>query len=83
MDETTIREKLRAFITSELIRDRSYQLSDNEGIITEGLIDSFSLAELGVFVEEEFGVFIPDSDLTVEKMDTLDLMVGRVQSDLK
>jgi acyl carrier protein len=82
MNEETIRRKLREFITRELIRDESYELTDSEGIITEGLMDSFALAEFGVFVEQEFDVYIPDADLTVEKMDTLDQMVARVQRDL-
>ncbi len=59
MDEQTVREKLRAFIVTELIRDDGYALSDDEGIISGGLMDSFSLAELGVYVEEEFDVYIP------------------------
>ena len=82
MDEATIRAKLRDFITRELIRDESYELTNNEGIITEGLMDSFALAEFAVYIEEEFDVYIPDADLTVEKMDTLDQMVARVQRDL-
>lgn len=82
MNEATIREKLRTFITSELIRDRSYPLQDGEPIISGGLMDSFALAELGVYVEDQFDVYIPDPELTVEKMDTLDLMVARVLQDL-
>jgi acyl carrier protein len=81
VDEKTIREKLRAFITRELIRDAEYDLTNTEGIITGGLMDSFSLAEFAVYVEKEFGVYIPDSDLTVAKMDTLDQMVARVLCD--
>jgi acyl carrier protein len=77
-DERTIREQLRAFITRDLIRDPGYDLTDTEGIVTGGLMDSFSLAEFAVYVEKEFGVYIPDSDLTVAKMDTLNQMVGRV-----
>lgn len=77
-DEKTIREKLRAFITRDLIRDPGYDLTDTEGIVTGGLMDSFSLAEFAVYVEKEFGVYIPDSDLTVAKMDTLNQMVTRV-----
>ena len=34
--------------------------------------------KFAVNVEKEFGVYIPDSDLTVAKMDTLNQMVGRV-----
>jgi acyl carrier protein len=73
-----IREKVRKFIVKELIRDVSYQLGDNEEIITKGLMDSFSLAELGVFVEQEFGVYIPDPDLTVDRMNTLNQIVARI-----
>ena len=82
MDEKTVREKLRAFITRELIRDAEYALTDTEGIVTSGLMDSFSLAEFAVYVESEFGVYIPDSDLTVAKIDTLDQMVARVMRGL-
>jgi acyl carrier protein len=77
-----VRERLRAFITADLVRDPTYPLTDTEGIITGGLMDSFALAELAVFAEREFGVYIPDSDLTVAKMDTLDQMVARVMQGL-
>ena len=78
MDEQAVREKLRTFIVTELIRDDGYTLTNDEGIISNGLMDSFSLAELGVYVEEEFDIYIPDSDLTVGKMDTLNQMTARV-----
>ena len=78
MEEAEVREKLRDFIVNELIRDEAYELEDNEGIITGGLMDSFALAEFGVYVEQAFDVYIPDADLTVAKMDTLDQMVARV-----
>jgi acyl carrier protein len=82
MDELAVRDNLRQFITRDLIRDEGYPLEHDEGIITGGLMDSFSLAEFAVYVEGEFGVYIPDADLTVEKMDTLDQMVARVMRDL-
>lgn len=77
-DPQEVRRKLRQYITRELIRDAEYPLGDDEGVITQGLMDSFALAELGVFVEDEFGVYIPDPDLTVSEMNTLDQMVARV-----
>jgi acyl carrier protein len=81
LDEKTVREKLRAYILEDLIRDPDYDLEDDEGIVSGGLIDSFSLAQIGVFAEEEFDVYIPDPDLTVAKMDTLNLMVARIIRD--
>ena len=78
LDQNEVREKLRSFITAELIRDASYALGDDEEIITAGLMDSFALAELGVYVETEFDIYIPDPDLTVDQMNTLNQMVARV-----
>jgi acyl carrier protein len=82
MDETTVRENIRSYIARELIRDESYVIADDEGIITGGLMDSFALAEFAVYVEAEFNVYIPDPDLTVAKMNTLDQMVARVMQGL-
>jgi acyl carrier protein len=78
LDSYIIRDSLRTYITREFIRDESYPLTDDEGIITGGLMDSFALAELAVYVEKQFNVYIPDPDLTVAKMDTLNQIVARV-----
>ena len=78
MDEKQVRESLRDYITREFIQDSDYRLQDDEAIITGGLIDSFALAELAVFIEQAFDVYLPNPELTVEKMDTLDLIVARV-----
>lgn len=74
MERKEIKQHLRDFICRELIRNPDYPLSDDESLITGGLIDSFSLAQFGVFVEKTFGVYIPDSDLTVDNADTLEKM---------
>lgn len=81
--EADVRAQLRQFILTDLIRDASFPLRDDERIVTGGLIDSFALAQIGVFAEQAFGVYIPDPDLTVAKMDTLDLMVARIMRDVK
>ncbi len=78
MNEATTRATLRNYITRELIRDAAYPLTDSESIITGGLMDSFALAELAVFIETEFDVYIPNPELTVVRMNTLDQIVARV-----
>ena len=82
MESAEIKERLRTFVRDDLIRNPKYPLQDTEPLITGGLIDSFSLAYFGVFVEETFGVYIPDPDLTVENLDTLNQMVERVMRGL-
>lgn len=75
VDPDEIRTRLREFILVELVRDPAYPLDDDQAIVSTHVIDSFSLARVGLFVEEEFGVYIPDADLTVTTMDSLSLMV--------
>ena len=78
LDPAAVRNLLRAFICTELLRHPSYPLADDEPLITGGLIDSFCVAYLSVFIEDAFQVYIPDVDLTVENMDTLQLISAQV-----
>lgn len=70
--------RLRTFILHKIVKQPSLTLGDDEPLITGGVMDSMSLAYLGVFIEQEFGVQIPDNDLTTEAMDTLGQMADRV-----
>lgn len=82
MDRFDVHSALRTFVINDMIRMPGYDLQDDEPLITGGLVDSFDLALFGVFVEEYFNLYIPDPDLTVENLDTLDQMVDRVMRDL-
>jgi len=75
MNAQDLRDRLRDFVRTELLRRPDYPLAADEPLITGGLIDSFSLAQIGVFVEDAFGVYLPDTDLTVANMDTIERMV--------
>lgn len=78
MDPNQIKTKLKQFICTELLHNPDYQIKDDEPLITSGLIDSFSLAQIGVLAEIEFGVYIPDAELTVDRMNTVDDMAAAI-----
>lgn len=82
MDRTEVHTQLRTFVINDMIRVPGYELQDDEPLITGGLVDSLDLALFGVFVEETFDIYVPDPDLTVENLDTLQQMVARVMRDL-
>lgn len=71
------------FIAADLLRDPEYQIDSNQSLIKGGLIDSFSLVQVGLFIEKTWKVKVPDRDLTVERMDTIDQMVAYVQNRLQ
>ncbi|MBN2346878.1 MAG: acyl carrier protein [Candidatus Aminicenantes bacterium] len=76
--EEEIREKLRSYVCREIMRREDYPLDDDAPLISGGLIDSFSLVHIAAFIEREFGVRLPDTDLDVAHMDTLRAMAARV-----
>jgi acyl carrier protein len=43
----------------------------DEPIFSSGLLDSFALTDFVAGLEREFGVTIPDSDLSARKFDTV------------
>lgn len=83
MNREEVQKRLRAFICTELLHNPSYPVADDEPLITGGLIDSMSLVRLGVFLEDAFHLYIPDTDLTVDNMDTLAQITDRVMEELQ
>ncbi len=83
MSQEDIKVKLRRFICTELLKKPSYPLRDDEELITSGLIESFSLAMVGVFIEIEFNAYLPDTELTVDRMNTVNEMASRVWEKLQ
>ena len=83
MDENQIKEKLKKFISAEIMNNSDYQIRDDEALITSGLMDSFALAQVGVFAEIEFNVYIPDPELTVDNMNTVNDMAARIMKKIQ
>lgn len=71
---------LAAYIASDILNDPGYGLTSDEALISSGLIDSFSLVDLSLFVEEQYGVKIEDHELTADSFDTLAQLEALIQS---
>ena len=82
MDRNEIVVKVRGFALHELIKNPDYDLDDDEALFSSGMIDSFAMAQIGVFIETEFNLYIPDSELTVDTMDTLNQITDHILQGL-
>jgi acyl carrier protein len=74
----TILAKISEFVANEILKQPDRQIGTDEPLISGGLIDSFHLVDLALFVEEEFGVRIEDFELNVDTFDTLAQLVALI-----
>ncbi|MBI5933699.1 MAG: acyl carrier protein [Chloroflexi bacterium] len=82
MDRNETMQKVRAFTLKELLKNPDYVLKNDEPLFSSGLIDSFAMAQVGVFIETEFNLYIPDPELTVENMDTVEQITDKILTGL-
>jgi len=78
MSETT--SALGQYIAATILKQPKRVLADDEPLISSGLIDSFSLVDLALFVEQTFGVRIDDSELNAETFDSLAQLAAIIEA---
>jgi D-alanine--poly(phosphoribitol) ligase subunit 2 len=71
-DLASVSDALKAFIQEEILL-RKTPLSLSEDLFAAGF-DSMSLSRVLVFVEERFGVTIPDHEVVLDEVSTVDTM---------
>lgn len=76
--KTEIIEQVTAYLKNEILQQPDREITANEAIISSGLIDSFSLVDVALFIEDTFGVTIDDTELNAETFDTLDALADLV-----
>jgi len=67
-----ITESIRAYLIREFFRGESMAaLSDDQALVTSGLLDSVATLKLVLYLEEEFKVTIDTADIANGQLDTL------------
>jgi acyl carrier protein len=82
MDET-IFDSIEKYIATQVLKQPNRKIAKDEALISSGLIDSFSLMDLALFVEDTFGVRIEDTELNAETFDNLDQLAALIESRKK
>ena len=76
---TQINSSLAQYIAAKILQQPKRTIADDEPLISSGLIDSFHLVDLSLFVEEQFNVRIDDSELNKETFDTIAQLASIIQ----
>lgn len=75
----TIVQTLSEYIAREILKTPSRSLEANQPLISSGLIDSFHLVDLALFVEDTFGVHLEDTELNAATFDTLEQLAALIR----
>jgi acyl carrier protein len=62
---------LEQFIATQILKQPNRKISPDEPLLSSGLIDSFSLMDLALYVEDTFGVRMEDTELNADTFDNL------------
>lgn len=73
-------QKTGAYIASNVLKQPNRVIKADQLLISSGLIDSFSLVDLALFVEDTFNVHLDDSELNKDVFDTLEQLAELVVS---
>jgi len=79
MDNTTY-TAISQFIAEQILKQPGRKIQVDEALISSGLIDSFSLVDMALFIEDTFGVRIDDTELNSDTFDTLEQLVNLIET---
>ena len=73
---------LEYVIDEYLDEDEEDEVGFDSPLISSGIVDSFSMVSLKVFLEKKYGIKLPDEEATPEAFDTVDSIAELVQKHL-
>ncbi len=76
----TILPAIEKYIATQILKQPNRKITPEEPLISSGLIDSFSLMDIALFIEDKFGVRIEDTELNVNTFDNLTQLASLVES---
>lgn len=80
----SIKAQIRRYILENfLFTDDGTRLQDDTSFLEEGIVDSTGVLELVMFVEETFGIEVPDEDILPENFDSVERLTRYVEAKLR
>jgi acyl carrier protein len=71
---------LAQLIATKILKQPRRVIKPDEALISSGLIDSFNLVDVGLLVEDTYGVRIDDAELNADTFDSLTQLAELIRS---
>ena len=77
-------DTVREYVIGEYVdEDDDVKVENDTPLISSGLVDSFSMVSLKVFLEKKYNIKLPDEEATPEAFDTVNSIVELVKKHQK
>ena len=74
-----IADQLAQYITAQILKQPKRSIGSQEALISSGLIDSLSLVDLALYIEDTYGAHIDDTELNAAVFDTLEQLAALIR----
>lgn len=78
--DNNLKQELSSYIAREILNQPGREIKPNEALISNGLVDSFSLVDLALHIQDTYSVQIDDTELTADTFDTVNELAELIQS---
>ncbi len=75
----SLTQQIADYVAREILKQPKRKISENEPLISSGLIDSFHLVDVALFVESQFGARLDDTELNADTFDTIEQLAGLIR----
>ncbi len=76
MERNTV---LMEYVKNEIMRNRNARLSEDEDLLSSGILDSLGILQLVAYIEKSFGIRIPDEDVVFENFQSIQSITNYLQ----
>jgi acyl carrier protein len=65
---------LTDFIRQEILHGRKVAVEDEQDLLSAGILDSLGILRVVSFIEQQFGIKVPDEDVVFENFQSVQAM---------
>lgn len=77
-----MRERIREFLLKNRASQEAVELSDEDSLLEQGVVDSVTMVDLIAFLESTFGIRVADDDMTPENFDSVSAIVTYTEAKM-
>lgn len=79
-----IKDVVLEYVVDEYVEDEDdVEVTYDTPLISSGIVDSFSMVSLKVFLERKYDISLPDEEATPQAFDTINSIAELVRKHLK